>query len=40
VTKRLTPGELAKLFEPMAYQGAAQIFIDRLVGSLPGRGKR
>ena len=40
VTERLTPGELAKLFEPMAYQGAAQIFIDRLVGSLPGRGKR
>jgi 3-carboxy-cis,cis-muconate cycloisomerase len=40
VTKRLTPGELAKLFEPMTYQGAAQTFIDRLVGSLQGRGKR
>jgi 3-carboxy-cis,cis-muconate cycloisomerase len=38
--QRLTPGELAKLFEPMAYQGAAQTFIDRIVGSLQGRGKR
>ena len=40
VKQRLTPGELAKLFEPMAYQGAAQTFIDRIVGSLQGRGKR
>jgi 3-carboxy-cis,cis-muconate cycloisomerase len=40
VTKRLTPGELAKLFEPMAYQGAAQVFIDRIVGSLQGRGAK
>jgi hypothetical protein len=28
------------LFEPMAYQGAAQVFIDRIVGSLQGRGAK
>jgi hypothetical protein len=34
-------GELAKLFEPMAYQGAAQTIFDRIVGSLQLRpGKR
>jgi 3-carboxy-cis,cis-muconate cycloisomerase len=38
VKRRLTVGELAKLFEPMAYQGAAQAFIDRLIGSLQARG--
>jgi 3-carboxy-cis,cis-muconate cycloisomerase len=37
----LSVGELAKLFEPMGYQGAAQTFIDRIVASLHGRtGKR
>jgi 3-carboxy-cis,cis-muconate cycloisomerase len=37
----LSVGELAKLFEPMGYQGAAQTFIDRIVGSLHARtGKR
>jgi 3-carboxy-cis,cis-muconate cycloisomerase len=37
----LSIGELAKLFEPMGYQGAAQTFIDRIVGPLHGRtGKR
>jgi 3-carboxy-cis,cis-muconate cycloisomerase len=41
VRPHLSVGELAKLFEPMAYQGAAQTFIDRIVGSLHGRpGKR
>jgi 3-carboxy-cis,cis-muconate cycloisomerase len=41
VKLHLSVGELAKLFEPMGYQGAAQTFIDRIVGSLPGRtGKR
>jgi len=41
VTLSLSVGELAKLFEPMGYQGAAQTFIDRIVGSLQGRsGKR
>jgi 3-carboxy-cis,cis-muconate cycloisomerase len=34
----LSIGELAKLFEPMGYQGAAQTLIDRIVGSLQGRG--
>ena len=41
VRQQLTPGELAKLFDPVAYQGAAQTFIDRIVGSLQARdGKR
>ena len=41
VKPHLTVGELAKLFEPMVYQGAAQTFIDRIVGALHGRpGKR
>ena len=32
---------LGRLFEPMSYQGSAQTFIDRLVGSLrAGTGKR
>ncbi len=34
----LSVGELAKLFEPMGYQGVAQTFIDRIAGSLQGRG--
>jgi 3-carboxy-cis,cis-muconate cycloisomerase len=34
----LSVGEIAKLFEPMTYQGAAQTLIDRIVGSLQGRG--
>jgi 3-carboxy-cis,cis-muconate cycloisomerase len=38
VKRRLTADELAKLFEPMAYQGAAQTFIDRLIGSLQACG--
>ena len=38
VTLSLSVGELAKLFEPMGYQGAAQTLIDRIVGSLQGRG--
>jgi 3-carboxy-cis,cis-muconate cycloisomerase len=37
----LSAGELAKLFDPVAYQGAAQTFIDRIVGALGARaGKR
>ena len=37
----LSVGELAKLFEPMGYQGVAQTFIDRIVGALQVRaGKR
>jgi 3-carboxy-cis,cis-muconate cycloisomerase len=38
VKQCLNLGELAKLFEPMAYQGVAQTLIDRLIGSLQGRG--
>jgi hypothetical protein len=37
VRQQFTPGELAKLFDPVAYQGAAQTFIDRIVGSLQAR---
>ena len=33
----LSVGELARLFEPMGYQGAAQTLIDRIIGSLQGR---
>jgi hypothetical protein len=37
----LSIGELAKLFEPLGYQGVAQTFIDRIVGALQVRpGKR
>ena len=36
----LTVGELAKLFEPMGYQGVAQTIIDRIVGTLQGRGAK
>ena len=34
VTAQLGPDEIAKLFEPMAYQGASQALIDRLLASL------
>jgi 3-carboxy-cis,cis-muconate cycloisomerase len=34
ITSQIDAGELAKLFEPMAYQGASQALIDRLLGSL------
>jgi 3-carboxy-cis,cis-muconate cycloisomerase len=34
VTAHLTAEELTKLFEPMAYQGASQALIDRLLASL------
>jgi 3-carboxy-cis,cis-muconate cycloisomerase len=37
VTAHMTPGELARLFELMGYQGVAQTFIDRLIGSLGSR---
>jgi 3-carboxy-cis,cis-muconate cycloisomerase len=38
VTAHLAAGEIAELFEPMAYQGVAQTFIDRLVASTTDRG--
>jgi 3-carboxy-cis,cis-muconate cycloisomerase len=40
VTTHLNAADLAKLFEPMAYQGAAQTFIDRLIASINGRGSK
>jgi 3-carboxy-cis,cis-muconate cycloisomerase len=41
VTAHLPGPVLARMFEPMSYQGAAQTFIDRLVGSLrTNAGKR
>jgi 3-carboxy-cis,cis-muconate cycloisomerase len=41
VTAHITGPVLGRLFEPMSYQGAAQTFIDRLVGTLKaGANKR
>ena len=41
VSAHLSGPTLARLFEPMSYQGVAQTFIDRLIGSLKiGSGKR
>src|SRR5262245_13349645 len=37
VTAHMTPGELARLFELMGYQGVAQTYIDRLIASLGSR---
>jgi 3-carboxy-cis,cis-muconate cycloisomerase len=34
VTAHLSAEKLAKLFEPMAYQGVSQTLIDRLLASL------
>jgi 3-carboxy-cis,cis-muconate cycloisomerase len=38
VTEQMTPGELARVFEPMSYQGVAQTLIERIVGSLNRTG--
>ena len=40
VTAQITGPMLGRLFEPMAYQGTAQTFIDRLVGTLKTGNKR
>lgn len=40
VSAQLSAGEIAKLFEPTAYQGVAQTFIDRLVASTKVAGNR
>jgi 3-carboxy-cis,cis-muconate cycloisomerase len=37
VTAHLSADKLAKLFEPMAYQGASQALIDRLLASLDNK---
>jgi 3-carboxy-cis,cis-muconate cycloisomerase len=38
VTAHLTPGELARVFDLMSYQGASQTFIERTIGPLQARG--
>ena len=40
VTAHMTPGELARVFELMSYQGVAQTFIERIVGSLARSARR
>jgi 3-carboxy-cis,cis-muconate cycloisomerase len=40
VTSRMTPGELARAFELLSYQGVAQTFIDRIVASLSRSARR
>lgn len=40
VTAHLQPADLAKLFEPLAYHGVAQTFIDRLAASAQSRAPR
>jgi 3-carboxy-cis,cis-muconate cycloisomerase len=37
VTAHLGADKLAELFEPMGYQGASQILIDRMLASLDGK---
>jgi 3-carboxy-cis,cis-muconate cycloisomerase len=33
ITKHLKPDEIARLFDPLAYQGESQAFIDRLIAT-------
>jgi 3-carboxy-cis,cis-muconate cycloisomerase len=40
VTTHLSGPVLGRLFEPMSHQGAAQTFVDRLVGTLKANNKR
>jgi 3-carboxy-cis,cis-muconate cycloisomerase len=40
VTAQLSAPEIDKLFQPIAYQGAAQTFIDQLIASIKGRGNK
>jgi len=40
VSAHLSGPTLGRLFDPMSYQGAAQTFIDRLIGSLKSGSKR
>jgi len=40
VMSHLTPGELARAFELLSYQGIAQTFLDRIVGSLSRSSRR
>jgi 3-carboxy-cis,cis-muconate cycloisomerase len=40
VTLLMNPGELARLFDPLSYQGVAQTFIERLVAAAQSRVPR
>lgn len=40
VTLLMNPGEVARLFEPLSYQGVSQTFIERLVASAQSRVPR
>jgi 3-carboxy-cis,cis-muconate cycloisomerase len=40
VTAQMTPGDLARVFELMGYQGVAQTYIDRLIVSLGTRASK
>jgi 3-carboxy-cis,cis-muconate cycloisomerase len=40
VTLLMNPGEIARLFEPLSYQGVAQTFIERLVAAAQSRVPR
>ena len=40
VTLLMNPGEIARLFEPLSYQGVSQTFIERLVASAQSRVPR
>jgi 3-carboxy-cis,cis-muconate cycloisomerase len=40
VMQHMTPGELARVFELLNYQGSAQTFIERIVGALQARGMK
>jgi 3-carboxy-cis,cis-muconate cycloisomerase len=40
ITSHMTPGELARAFELLSYQGVAQTFIDRIVGTLSRSARR
>jgi 3-carboxy-cis,cis-muconate cycloisomerase len=40
VSAQLSPAELVRLFEPMSYQGSAQVFIERQVAPLMARNAK
>lgn len=40
VSAQLSPGDLVRLFEPMSYQGTAQVFIERQVAPLQTRNAK
>jgi 3-carboxy-cis,cis-muconate cycloisomerase len=40
VTAQMTPGELARVFELLSYQGSAQTFLERIVGAIARSARR